>query len=257
MISTASRSSLQRAVARLKKHAGAAGDERGFVLILTLGLLSVCVLIGMAAMNTSMDELEISKNEVWVRRTLTYAIGGTPLAALAIEQMNGEGNFPSDGCRLDAEKNPDATDPYYVTILDHAFLTEPVDMDSVTYTGWNNTDKYGFGGGLKANFKPVDDLKGTKDNCKNTASPGADIRVQKITDGNPVADSMFNMLVDIDKMGTKPDAGGCNSFGDDFDVILVFNMDSRATLPGRDLESADAPVNEIIAGYYFRPRTIK
>ena len=256
MTPTFSKNSMQPAVKLLRVHVCTVCDERGFALVLAMCMLSMCMLIGIAAMNTSVDEVGISKNEVMVRRTLTYAMSGVPLAALPIESKHGEGGWPHNNWVLEDSNN-------YITILHSGFLDELADRDINTSTGWNNWDKWDYAKSTvkKANFMPIDDIKGTGPlgaltDCTDSANVEqcADIRIGKVNGAGALAsDSLFTMLVDVDRLDPKLAKGGNTGFGEDPEVLITYVMDCRATLPGRDMYGETSPINEVVVGYFYKP----
>lgn len=62
------------------------GNERGFVLVVTLLMLLILVIIGVAALNTSNIDLNIAGNQRVHKQTFYHADAGTEIAARVIEE---------------------------------------------------------------------------------------------------------------------------------------------------------------------------
>jgi len=260
-----STNSTQQAVKLLRLPVRTAADEKGFALVLAMCMLSLCTLIGMAAMNTSVYEVEISKNEVIGRRTFTYAMSAVPLAALPIEIKKGEGGWPANNWVLEDSNN-------YIKILHKDFLDEKADLDSKNHTGWNNWDKWNYAttADKKTDFKPIDDIKGTGDvtsptDCSKIENieKCADIQIGRVNDdgtpatgwedadGNWTPGTLFTMLVDVDRQDPKLAKGENTAYGEDAKTKVNYIMDCKATLPGRDVNGDTVPISEVVVGYVY------
>ena len=97
--------------------------EQGFVLVLALFMLTICTIIGMAAMSTSTTELDISGNERVHKETFYQAEAGSSAAAEALLDKEAYDTW------TDNDKFADLGLNGYIQIPDGSFLLEPKDVD--------------------------------------------------------------------------------------------------------------------------------
>ena len=118
-----------------KPHAGIIGNEGGFILALAMFMLAICMLLGIAAMNTSVDETDISTNEVIVKRVFTLAESG--LEEIAVGQIESTGDeLVLHGTCLEAAM----ADRSRAVVVDRVEATEPLPV-LVSFGGLaNGTD---------------------------------------------------------------------------------------------------------------------
>jgi hypothetical protein len=235
-------------------------NEGGFVLAFVLFLLAVCTLMGFAASQTSIDEIDISANEVVTRKVYTMALSGLPLAAIPLMKTQGRGDAAWASASL-AEpvylnnKNPELTaDDGTVAIIDGFFLSEGREQDESYETGWNNSGKYCCNG-KEAAYKPIDDpfMQKTKDGgyCDDTIDRDPDLRIR--------SEKQFTLDIDVDKSGVGYQAGGVAEFGSGAEgsggtaYQLSYVLNCQATMPGKQIGSATAPIGEMVLGYRFLP----
>jgi len=203
-------------------------QEQGFVLVLALFMLTVCTMIGIAAMSTSTIELDIAGNERVHRETFYQADAGTSAAAEALLDKEAYGTWS------DNEKFADLGLNGYIKINDGSFLLEAKDVDPWPGNVW------------KKNYQVdiVDD------------EPDMTIRIQ----------DQFNSDVDVDKVDVRHIAGSGAEFGSGAEGAgvsshkVIYNMDCIGTLPSRNLRLADnaidptLPKSELFLGYRYVPR---
>ncbi|MEI6128366.1 MAG: pilus assembly PilX N-terminal domain-containing protein, partial [Pseudomonadota bacterium] len=147
-------------------------NEKGFVLALSMFMLAICTMIGIASMMTSTTEVDISSNDAIYRQTFYQAESGT---AIALKAMLG-GDMTETYTNNTAFEGNDA-----IMIRDGNLLIEGNDSDnSSTRWTWSNL----------------------KDNLYNAVLPDITIR-------SPI----YNIDVDVDKIGAYHLAGGGAEFG--------------------------------------------
>ena len=113
----------------------AAQNEQGFVLVLAIFMLTICSIIGIAAMNTSITEIDIAGNEKVHKETSYQTEAGYAAPVAALYEKNAYGTW------ADNEKFADLGSNEYVEILDGAFLLEGRD-DSPLYSGkWDKNNQ--------------------------------------------------------------------------------------------------------------------
>ncbi len=141
--------------------AGILRNEGGFILAFVMFLLAVCTLLGVGAMNTSVDETDITNNEVIVKKVFSMAESGMPLGSIPVARTLGEGRWDAtcDSPVYLNDYDSDAeADEGVIQILDGNFLFEGRDFDMVYGTRWNNWGKYSRADTAhKAAYKPIDD----------------------------------------------------------------------------------------------------
>ena len=115
-------------------------NEQGFVLVLALFMLTICTMIGMAAMSTSTIELDIAGNERVHKETFYQAEAGSAAAAEALLEKDAYGTWS------DNEKFADLGLHGYIQINDGAFLLEPKDVDPWPGSTWKKNYQIGHGG---------------------------------------------------------------------------------------------------------------
>ncbi|MBN2106636.1 MAG: hypothetical protein JW832_04360, partial [Deltaproteobacteria bacterium] len=239
--------------------AGILGSESGFILAFVMFLLAVCTLLGIGAMNTSVDETDITTNEVIVKKVFSLAESGLPLATIPVARTYGEGtwNADCDNPVYLSDDDPDTVDDEsgVIQILDGDFLYEGRDFDMAYGTRWNNWNKYAHAPdeNHKNAYKPIDDpFEGTvaeKEAADVETCP--DIRLR--------APNQLVIDVDVDKVAVKYSAGGVAEFGSGADgaagmsVKVSYNFNSRATVPGKDIDSPTAPRAETVIGWGLIP----
>lgn len=203
-------------------------NEQGFVLILALFMLTICTLIGIAAMSTSTTEIDIAGNERVHKETSYQAEAGSSAAAEALLDKEAYGTWS------DNEKFADLGLKGYIKINDGAFLLEAKDVSPWPGNIWQ------------------------KDNQNDTVNDEPDITI-RIND-------QFNTEVDVDKVDVRHIAGSGAEFGSGADGAgvsshkVIYNMDCIGTLPSRNLRLADntlnlyVPQSELYLGYRYVPR---
>jgi hypothetical protein len=251
MLTPANNSPVAEAVSG-KQHAGIIGNEGGFILALTMFILAICMLLGIAAMNTSVDETDISTNEVIVKRVFTLAESGLPLAAVPVLTTGGKGTWDTGTISNPIPVFLDDTNPLRtaasgtIAIIDGKFLQEDMDADSVYDTSWNNADKYlNAPSANKTAYKPIDDPfqkkkpDGTYYDATIDSRPDILIRSNDLT-----------INIDVDWTSVKPLNSSEFAAGSDGQSWKMgYNMNCKATLPGRDIENSNSPLSELNLGY--------
>lgn len=71
-------------------------NEQGFVLIVSLLMLVILMVIGIAATNTTTIELQISGNDKATKQTFYQAEGGTQVGVVLVEDAYIRGGYPSN-----------------------------------------------------------------------------------------------------------------------------------------------------------------
>ena len=203
-------------------------NEKGFVLVLALFMLTICSIIGIAAMMTSTTEVDIAGNEKVHKETFYQAEAGATPAAEALLSKDAYGDWANNYKFVNLGEN------IYIKIIDGGFLYE-------------GRDDYPAGSG-----------KWDKDHQNDTveAAPDIEIRIQ----------NQFNMDVDVDKVDVRYIAGSGAEFGAGAEGMgvtshkVIYNMDCIGTLPSRSLRKQDGTLNvgipqsEINLGYRYVPR---
>jgi len=205
-----------------------AQNEQGFVLVLALFMLVVCTIIGIAAMNTSVTEIDIAGNEKVHKETSYQTEAGYAAPVAALYEKNAYGAW------ADNEKFADLGSNEYVEILDGAFLLEGRD-DSPLYSGkWDKNNQA---------IDNVDD------------SPDISIRIK----------NKYNLDMDVDKVDVRYIAGGGVEFASGAEGVgvgthrIIYNIDCIGTLPSRSLRLTDGtinpatPLSEVVVGYGYVP----
>jgi hypothetical protein len=214
-----------------------AQNEQGFVLVLALFMLVVCTIIGIAAMNTSVTEIDIAGNEKVHKETSYQTEAGYAAPVAALYEKNAYGAW------ADNEKFADLGSNEYVEILDGAFLLEGRD-DSPLYSGkWDKNNQA---------IDNVDD------------SPDISIRIK----------NKFNLDMDVDKVDVRYIAGGGVEFASGAEGVgvgthrIIYNIDCIGTVSAwdtagnkflRSLRLTDGsinpatPLSEVVVGYGYVP----
>jgi hypothetical protein len=214
-----------------------AQNEQGFVLVLALFMLVVCTIIGIAAMNTSVTEIDIAGNEKVDKETSYQAEAGYAAPVAALYEKNAYGAW------ADNEKFADLGSNEYVEILHGAFLLEGRD-DSPLYSGkWDKNNQA---------IDNVDD------------SPDISIRIK----------NKFNLDMDVDKVDVRYIAGGGVEFASGAEGAgvgthrIIYNIDAIGTVSAwdtagnkflRSLRLTDGsinpatPLSEVVVGYGYVP----
>ena len=238
--------------------AGMLCNEGGFVLVFVMFLLAVCTLLGLAASQTSIDEINISGNEVVMRKVYTMALSGLPLATIPLLTTQGRGVWDTSGGPVYIDNNdPTATATSgSIQVLDGQFLLEGREEDAASGTGWNNSGKYSCNGKIAA-YKPIDDpfqqrkADGTVYDTSIGSTPDLQIRT----------DDLLTLDIDVDKVSVKHLKGGVAEFASGAEgstgeaVKINYVFDCMATVPGRDIKSAKSPTAEIVLNYRFVPNS--
>lgn len=221
----------------MKQSLSSAHNQQGFVLILALFMLTLCSIIGIAAMNTSITEIDIAGNEKVHKETFYQVEAGyaTPIAALF--EKNAYGSWS------DHEKFVDLGSDEYVEMLDGAFLLEGRD-DSPLYSGrWEKDNQ------------AVDTVED---------SPDISVRIK----------NKFNLDIDVDKVDVRYISGGAVEFAAGAEGVgvsthrIIYNIDMLGTISSwdaahnkfaRNLRLADGTINpaapraEVFVGYGYVP----
>jgi hypothetical protein len=214
-----------------------AQNEQGFVLILALFMLVICTIIGIAAMNTSITEIDIAGNEKVHKETSYQAEAGYAAPVAALYEKNAYGSW------ADNEKFADLGSNEYVEMLDGAFLLEGRD-DAPLYSGkWDK------------NNQAIDTVED---------SPDISIRIK----------NKFNLDMDVDKVDVRYIAGGAVEFASGAEGAgvsthrVIYNIDTIGTISAwdtagnkflRSLRLTDGSINpatplaEVIVGYGYVP----
>jgi hypothetical protein len=214
-----------------------AQNEQGFVLILALFMLVICTIIGIAAMNTSITEIDIAGNEKVHKETSYQAEAGYAAPVAALYEKNAYGSW------ADNEKFADLGSNEYVEMLDGAFLLEGRD-DAPLYSGkWDK------------NNQAIDTVED---------SPDISIRIK----------NKFNLDMDVDKVDVRYIAGGAVEFASGAEGAgvsthrVIYNIDTIGTISAwdtagnkflRSLRLTDGTINpatplaEVIVGYGYVP----
>jgi Tfp pilus assembly protein PilX len=214
-----------------------AQNEQGFVLVLALFMLVVCTIIGIAAMNTIITEIDIAGNEKVHKETSYQAEAGYAAPVAALYEKNAYGTW------ADNEKFADLGSNEYVQMLDGAFLLEGRD-DSPLYSGkWDKNNQA---------IDNVDD------------APDISIRIK----------NKFNLDMDVDKVDVRYIAGGGVEFASGAEGVgvgthrIIYNIDAIGTVSAwdtagnkflRSLRLTDGSINpatplaEVVVGYGYVP----
>jgi len=222
-------------------------NDRGFAVIVAITLLSICTIIGIAAMNSSVDEIDISSNDVVNKQIFSMGDSGAVIAALPLQGSEASGTWADNAYFAVTETGPNTT----IKIVDGNFLQEEKDSDDAD-SWWNNMSKYSDSKDTveKTGFKPNDDpfVAGADD-----AEP--DIRIN--------LPGRLNIEVDVDKISSRFLIGGGAEFGARSDSTgsqgtkIIYIMDCVASPASASLRNTDGTLNasvpksEIIVGYRY------
>ena len=249
MLTPANKSTGAEAVSG-RPYAGIIGNEGGFILAFSMFMLAICMVLGAAAMNSSVYETDISANELIVKRTFVLAESGLPLAAIPLLTTGGKGGstWPSfSGSLYLNDTNPLLTATSgVIQITDKTVLKEQMDVDQVYGTGWNNADKYlNAPSANKAAYKPLDDPF----QKRNAAGALYDATIDNTTDIQIRSGDLI-INVDVDWIAKTPLNSAEFAAGSEGQAYkLIYNMDCKATLPGKDITKGSSPVSETMLGY--------
>ena len=212
----------------MKHTIASKNNEQGFVLVLALFMLTICTMIGMAAMSTSTIELDIAGNERVHKETFYQAEACYAAVAEAVLDKEAYGTWS------DNEKFADLGLHGYIQINDGEFLLEVKDVDPWPGSTWK------------------------KDHQNDTVEAAPDVSI-RLT-------NQFNGDVDVDKVDVRHIAGSGAEFGSGAEGAgvsshkVIYNMDCIGTLPARTLRLADNTINpqvpqsEIFLGFRYVPR---
>jgi hypothetical protein len=208
--------------------------EQGFVLVLALFMLTICTIIGMAAMSTSTTELDIAGNERVHKETFYQAEAGSSAAAEALLDKEAYDTWSSG-----TDKFADLGLNGYIQINDWEFLLEAKDVNPWPGSTWEKDDQ----------------VEDTIEAWVPGESPDISIRTNQ-----------FHGDVDVDKVDVRHLAGSGAEFGSGAEGSgvsshkVIYNMDCIGTLPSRHLRLADntidqyVPKSEVFLGYRYVPR---
>jgi hypothetical protein len=211
--------------------------EQGFILVLTMFMLSICSIIGVAAMLTSTTEVDIAGNERAHKQTVYQAEAGYVFGAEAIRNKEGYGIWEDNEIMASLGENET------ITIKDGNVLLE-------------GREDYPAGSGVW-----------NKNKQRDSVEKAADIEIR--------VKDRFNIDVDVDKIDVKYIAGGGVEFASGSEGMgvsmhkIIYNMDCLGTLPAWDAKqntfsrklrldgggtNPATPFSEVIVGYGFIPR---
>ena len=199
--------------------------EQGFVLVLALFTLTICTIIGMAAMMTSTTEIDIAGNGKVSKETFYQTETGYVPAAAAIMDREAYGEWDDNFKFIDLGTEGS------IVIRNGDFLLDP----RVDY--------------------PPNSGRWSRSHLPKTVITDPDITVR--------LNNRINGDVDVDKVDVRYIAGSGAEFGSGAEGMgvtshkIIYNMDCIGTLPGRQLRNADGtlpdgiPLSEIVLGYRY------
>jgi hypothetical protein len=205
-------------------HKTGAGEE-GFILVLALFMLTICTIIGMAAMMTSTMEIDIAGNGKVSKETFYQAETGYVPAAAAIMDREAYGEWANN------YKFTDLGVAGSIVIKHGDFLLD----GRVDY--------------------PASSGRWNRNHLPKTVVTDPDIELR--------LKDQFNGDVVVDKVDVRYIAGSGAEFGSGAEGMgvashkIIYNMDCLGTLPGRQLRSADGtlssgiPLSEVVLGYRY------
>jgi len=208
-----------------------AQNEQGFVLVLALFMLVICTIIGTAAMNTSVTEIDIAGNEKVHKETAYQTEAGYAVPVFALFKKNGYDVVRNSDFPINLD-NSECDGPC-IKINDENFLLEGKD-DSPLYPGKWDKDNQG---------DKVED-----------AVPDISIRFK----------NKYNLDMDVDKVDARYIAGGGVEFAAGAEGMgvsthrIIYNIDCIGTLPSRNLRKDGSinpatPLAEVVVGYGYVP----
>lgn len=106
-------------------------NERGFVLITSLLMLTILMIIGISATNTTTIELQISGNDKAAKQTFYQAEAGTQVGIELVEDNIWEAGYDTDDFSIGA---------VLVKHKDFYLNENPTPATPPTNTEWNNPD---------------------------------------------------------------------------------------------------------------------
>lgn len=260
-----------------QRPAGRGAGQDGFILVFIMFLLVTCMIIGMAAMQTTVDETDISTNEVIVKQLYSLAESAVPLAARPLQVTAGMGSWATScaepctaACTTpfyldDDDPAVQATGIGVIEIVDGQFLFEGRDFDMAYDTRNNTWDKYLAAPNdtqHQGAYLPIDDpfgdpyayggsydkLREAKQAVGVEVCPDMRIRAPNLT-----------MDVDVDKVSVRYVRGGVAEFGSGADagtgmaVKVSYTMDCLVTFPGRNLYDVNTPKTEHLITWGLQP----
>jgi Tfp pilus assembly protein PilX len=212
-------------------------NERGIVLVLSIFMMALLTMIGMAAMMTSTTEIDIAANEKFHKLTFYHAETGLTIGAEIVEVQGGYDSVMDDSFYDDNDT---------IKATDGEFLFEAKDVPPGTgiWARDNQTDCVC----IDINNDGVCD-----DTSMTCADNTPDIRIS----GSFVGDNEYlaNMDIDVDKTGVRYLAGGGAEFGSGAEGIgvashrVIYNIHCIGKLPENPSIYA-----EHIWGFQFIPR---
>ena len=191
-------------------------DEKGMVLVLSIFMLALLSMIGVAAMMTGTTEIDISANEKFHKIAFYQAESGLTIGTELIELMGGYDSVFDNSYFDDNET---------IKVLDGSFLFETKDVPT--------------GSGVWEKDNQTDWV-----NLRDSSS-NPDIQLMQ----------PFNANIDVDKIAVRHLAGGGAEFGSGSQGIgvathrIIYNIDCIGGLS----EGRFIPVNHIM-GFQFIPR---
>jgi len=212
--------------------------EQGFVLVLALFMLTICTIIGIAAMSTSTTELDIAGNERVHKETFYQAEAASSAAIEALLSKDAYGEWSDKD-----KKFVNLAENSYIEIKHLGFLFEDRVDYPITSGKWDKDHQYND----ETNTTDIDSVE---------AVPDIEIRIQ----------NQFKADVDVDKLDVRHLAVSGAEFGSGAEGSgvsshkVIYNMDCIGTLPSRHLRLADntidqyVPKSEVFLGYRYVPR---
>lgn len=200
-------------------------EEQGFIMVLAMFMLTICTIIGIAAMITSTTEIDIAGNNKVSKETFYQSETAYVPAAAAIIDKEAYGDW------ADNYKYTDKGADGYIMIKNGDFLLD-ARVDYPASSGiWN------------------------RNHLPKTVAADPDIEVR--------LKNLFNGDVSVDKVAVRNIVGSGAEFGSGAEGMgvsshkIIYNMDCLGTLPGRQLRNADGtlytgiPLTEIVLGYRY------
>ncbi len=221
------------------RNDSALGNQNGVVLVLSIFMLALLSMIGMASMMLGTSEIEISAGEKHHKVAFYQAESGLSIAAEIIEQLDGYESV-SDNFLFD--------DNSTIEVVDGDFLFESKEVSQATGI-WDKDNQTQDSVNIKKRGQSGESMYPY---LASGSTP--DIVVRYYTDDSQTNYSI-DMSVDVDKVGVRHVVGGGAEFGAGSQGIgvashrVIYNLDCIATLPGSNRN----PQNHIL-GYQLLPR---
>ena len=247
----------------MKYYSALLKNDRGFAVLFAITLLAICTLIGISAINTSIDETAISANDVSSKQVFFMGEAGAVIASSVV--LSGEGTqlwptkdtpvtlLDSGGAMVTVDKVLVGDSSGTVQIVDGRFLQEAPESykDADNHYQWKNMTAFYASGGSDSALRPKDDpfVSGAVDALALNAN------IPHLPDIRISLNNLY-MEVDVDKIQAKMLAGGGAEFASRTDssgsqgMKVMYVMDCMATLPGL-FAGNNAPKSEIILGYRY------